>query len=250
MTRKTRLSTILLALAVVMTGCGESAEIAASDDAQTASAGPTVPEPPVTDVATDDPCLEHAYDEEACLAQMNDDATEAESAPEPEPESADEDPAYAADFEVNIKGASWKHSGARVNVTRMALRDRDDFCGSFAEYDEPTACYDHYDGATVVALDMRVVNETGRDIDWYPDQAELVLGSEQIAADMVGPDQLGGTIREGTKRNGQAWWLSDQSVDDVEALGEMRLIMGSPTWADDYEPITGNYDDIDLTITW
>jgi hypothetical protein len=33
-------------------------------------------------------------------------------------------------------------------------------------------------------------------------------------------------------------------------LGELRLIVGTPLRLDDFEPITGDYDDIDLTVKW
>jgi hypothetical protein len=96
------------------------------------------------------------------------------------------------DYEVNIKGASWKSQGARLRVTRMALRDRADFRANFDEFDQPEACYtDIYEGNTIVALDMEVVNKTGRDIEWYADQAELVLGTESVTGDLLGPDELG-----------------------------------------------------------
>jgi hypothetical protein len=155
------------------------------------------------------------------------------------------------DHEVNIKGASWKSQGARLPVTRTALRDRADFRANFDEFDQPEACYtDIYEGNTIVALDMEVVNKTGRDIEWYADQAELVLGTESVTGDLLGPDELGGTFRAGVEREGQAWWLSEQSADEIFQLGEMRLIVGTPLRLDDFEPITGDYDDIDLTVKW
>lgn len=266
-----RMLVALTALSVVaLSGCGGSESVSEGDSPQQATATTTVQEPAA--VATDDPCLEHAYDEDACREKMEAAAAEMDDChpddancdgiyqedgagnaevtfEEPEPER--DDAAYNPDFEVNIDGARWSDEGARVRISRLALRDRDDFCSTFDEFDEPEACYDDlFEGETIIALDMRVVNKTGRDIEWYADQAELVLGSEQIESDLLGPDDIGGTFRAGTEREGQAWWLSDQSVDEIEALGEMRLIMGTPNWSDDYESITGDYGDIDLTITW
>jgi hypothetical protein len=120
--------------------------------------------------------------------------------------------------------------------------------------EEPEVCYAEgdggYDGETIVALDMRVRNNADRDIEFYPDQAVLVLGDEQVdEAMLLGPDQIGGTIRAGTRSDGQAWWLSEQSVNELRELGRMRLIISTPYWLDDFEGVTDE-SEIDLTVTW
>jgi hypothetical protein len=246
---------MLIIVVIAIAGCAPAEPIASGDAAEQGNAAPTAQSEPAA--ATDDPCLEHSYDEEACLAQM-----EATARPTPEAgtggatqesePSDDEDEGYDPDYSIELEGAVWRAEGVRLRITHLALTDRDTFCGTFPEFEEPEACYaDIYEGETIVSLDMRVVNESGRDIDLYPDQAVLVLGDEQIEeASMLGPDAIGGTFREGTRQEGQAWWLSEQDVDDVHALGEMRVIIGSPNWTDDFEPVTGDYDDIDLTVTW
>lgn len=64
----------LLALALSACGSAEPAEREAPRETNAAATG----EQPT---ATDDPCLEHAYDEEACLAKLNADTESAD--PEP-----------------------------------------------------------------------------------------------------------------------------------------------------------------------
>lgn len=158
---------------------------------------------------------------------------------------------YVADYSIDLTDTKWSYEGASVEFSTMHLVDREQYCSTFDEFEEPEACYeDIYDGETIVALEMEVRNRTGRDISWYADQATLVLGNEQIEGELVGPDDIGGDFLAGTDRSGQAWWLSTKDADSIHGLGAMRLVMSPPDDLDTYESITGSYDSIDLKVTW
>lgn len=165
------------------------------------------------------------------------------------PVEVEADRKYEPEHEIDVTGASWASNGIKVKVTRIALGDPDLVCNDLDEFERPEFCTSG--GQAVIALDVRVVNDSGKDVDAYTDQGELVVGSEQIPmAEWFVTDEIGGTFREGTKGEGQIWWISDQTTDEIHELGELRYIVPGPTWTDDWEPVDGTYDDIDLTVSW
>jgi hypothetical protein len=170
---------------------------------------------------------------------------------EPTAATGDAEDPYTAEHEVNITGARWAADGVTWTVTDLKIVDHQRFCSSFDEFDEPEACYDDLYGETesIIALDMKIRNRSGRDIEWHPDQSTLVIGNEQIEGELVGPGDLGGTIRAGTNRDGQAWWLAKTGHNKLFDQGKLRIVTSPPYDAKTYDDLNSG-NEIDLEVTW
>lgn len=83
----------------------------------------------------------------------------------------------------------------------------------------------------------------------YPDQSTLVIGNEQIESDLVEPGDLGGTIRAGTDRDGQAWWLARTAPDKLFDRGKLRIVTSPPYDTKTYNDLNSG-NEIDLEVTW
>jgi hypothetical protein len=151
--------------------------------------------------------------------------------PEPEPEPVTQDVIY--DLE-----ATWEENGVILTLTNFRVLD--------------AATHDEYwkfeeDSLTFIVMDGVVENNTDMPIDFYPDQAVLIVGDAQLDASMEGVGDLGGTIFEGVRTEGEIVWEIDETVEWVTSYDEFQYkVIGGAINTDDWsEAITG---DIDLTL--
>ena len=151
--------------------------------------------------------------------------------PTPEPEPATKDVVY------NLE-ATWEENGVVLTLTNFRVLD--------------AAAHDEYwkfeEGSlTFIVIDGVVENNTGQPIDFYPDQAVLIVGNAQLDASMEGSGDLGGTIFEGVRTEGEIVWEIDETVEWVTSHDEFQYkVIGGAINTDDWsEEVTG---DVDLTL--
>lgn len=178
--------------------------------------------------------------------QTSEPPADAPAEPEPSEESQVDDDAYEPDYDIDITGVKTSNRGVTMTITRLVIVDRTAYCATIDEY--AGACDpDIYPGDTIIAMDMRVKNRSGRDISFFPDQAVLRLGNEQVRGQLVGPDQIGGEMLAGTDSEGQAWWIAKQPVHRAWNTGQLRYTASAPFDADSFDHLGS---EIDMTIDW
>lgn len=135
-------------------------------------------------------------------------------------------------------------SATRLAVTGIGFTSRD--WDGWAE-DEVDLVFGD-DGQTAVVLGVGAENTSDQVIAFYPDQGEIVLGSEQVAAETFISDSVGHSEwQPGVARDGSVVFISNAPFEDVEAIGELRYLVGAASDAETFSPVG---EDVDLTITW
>jgi hypothetical protein len=165
---------------------------------------------------------------------------EAEEALEPD-EEADEEGRYVVEFESPY---TYETDGLTLEIDGIAFTSRERLLEETPEAEEVI----EETLQTFVALRMIAVNETGGDVDFFPDQGQIVLGDEQLDPDWLLSDSVGGgPMRDGVRSEGTIIWGSSRSFDEAIALEELRFIASAPFDDESFEPIG---DDVDIKVEW
>lgn len=131
-------------------------------------------------------------------------SNKAETAVTPAPASTQE--SKTADYWTVIDGATWSddYEGLKTTVKKIVVSDK-----------VPTS-----DGATtsVVGVKFNIENTTKETFSTFPDQATLVTSTgEQIDADLMQSDDLGGEIYEGVTKEGNVnFFLKNGHAEDIK----------------------------------
>lgn len=180
--RKTSIFAVIALAAVVLGGCG-SETTTIKDDDSTAETQTTVSGTETT--ATD----------------KSNDGSEAET---PEESAKETD-----DIWTYYNDATWSDdfNGVVTTIEKVVVTDKVP-----AEGDVENLT------ASAVGVKMSIKNNTDKIFTTYPDQAELVTSTgEQVTANMLYSDHLGGEIDEGVLKEGNVIWFLDRgNAENIE----------------------------------
>lgn len=132
-------------------------------------------------------------------------------------------------FTTNWSDASWAGVNVKIdNVTVYKI--------------EPYKDDDGKEINGIIAVHFNIDN-TQRDIDYYPSQATLITNDgQQTGATDYKPDEFDGQIAKGVKREGTVYF-EIPNLDSVSSLKNIRL-----QWDGDYE--TDDYEDENADKTY
>ncbi|WP_133620431.1 hypothetical protein [Paenilisteria rocourtiae] len=74
----------------------------------------------------------------------------------------------------------------------------------------------------LVSVHFSIDNTSTHDFTTFPDQAELVVDSQQVDADLNNSDHIGGSIYKGVKKEGDIHFFVPE-INDVNNIKELRL---------------------------
>src|SRR5699024_11027919 len=155
-------------------------------------------------VACDD--VDEIKSDEKAEAKTGEDATPAASEDGEEEDDAEEED--SDDIWTYFEDATYEDdfAGLVTRIDKVVTTDE----GPNIETDEQDA--------DVVGVKFTIENTSDYKFDTYPDQAELVTSTgEQIDADMVLSDDIGGTIDKGVIKEGDVFfYLERGAVDEIE----------------------------------
>ncbi len=155
-------------------------------------------------VACDD--VDEIKSDEKAEAKTGEDATPADS--EDGKEEVDAEEEDSDDIWTYFEDATYEDdfAGLVTKIEKVVTTDE----GPNIESDEQDA--------DVVGVKFMLENTSDHKFDTYPDQAELVTSTgEQIEADMVLSDNIGGTIDKGVIKEGDVFfYLERGEIDEID----------------------------------
>ncbi|OMF01245.1 hypothetical protein BK124_00785 [Paenibacillus amylolyticus] len=132
-----------------------------------------------------------------------------EPAAEPVVEEAKEEAPSPDDIWTYYDNAKWSDdfNGVKSSIETVVVTDQ-----APKDYDESNLT------ASAVGIKFKIENTTDKLWTTYPDQAELITSTgEQLQADMIVSDHLGGEIEEGVIKEGNViWFLERGHAADVK----------------------------------
>lgn len=153
------------------------------------------------------------------------------------PEPAEEP--EAADNELLIGTQTVETGGFVLTVDAAAYFDRDELGPDAQEILEPGT-------KSLISLKVSVENTTDETLAIYPDQGTLVVGSEQMMANVWVSDSVGGDFYGPVSKEGTVVFESTQTTDEIVAAGGARYIVDAPH----NEDFASTGDDVDLNLNW
>lgn len=101
------------------------------------------------------------------------------------------------------------------------------------------------EGEAIMGVNFVFENTAKNDFDTYPDQATAVVNGQQVEAEMLASDNLGGEILSGVKKEGLVVF-DIPKLDDPKSVDEIRLKWNSSN--PDAEDMDNMYHEYDVTI--
>ncbi|GIN60112.1 hypothetical protein J27TS8_01050 [Robertmurraya siralis] len=161
------------------------------------------------------------------IQQSEDEKTKAKT--ENTDDNSQEEQAKEEDIWTYYEDATWEGTweGLKFNIQKVVVSD------------EAPGLDDDGNEITTSAVGVKMVVEnttTDKVYNTYPDQATLVTSTgEQVDADMIYSDHLGGEIHEGVIKEGDIIFYLDRG--EAESIEWIKL-----TWSSDYSDPDGNYE--------
>ncbi|WP_137744306.1 hypothetical protein [Robertmurraya siralis] len=161
------------------------------------------------------------------IQQSEDEKTKAKT--ENSDDNSQEEQAKEEDIWTYYEDATWEGTweGLKFNIQKVVVSD------------EAPGLDDDGNEITTSAVGVKMVVEnttTDKVYNTYPDQATLVTSTgEQVDADMIYSDHLGGEIHEGVIKEGDIIFYLDRG--EAESIEWIKL-----TWSSDYSDPDGNYE--------
>lgn len=181
-------------------------------------------------------------DEPTSPAATADDGTEVAEELEPD-EDVDESGQRIIEFDSPF---THEDSVSSLAVTGLGITSREWAEGEMS--DEEIEFTFGEDGQTIVVLRVEAENISEQVLAWYPNQGQIVLGSEQLDAEVFISDNVGESEwQPGVARDGNVIWVSTTPFEEVEQLGELRYLVNAAADAEDFSAAG---EDVDLTVTW
>lgn len=141
---------------------------------------------------------------------------------------------------------SWEDSGLSLEASTIVFRVLDTEAPEFRDAVEFELI--DPDAQTSVGFIATVTNATGRDVDWFPDQGTLQIGPHQEDANIfIAERQIGGTLLDGTTREGDIVWVFSVPAADLMAIGEARYVAMPAFESESFTDATG---ELNVTFTW
>lgn len=140
-----------------------------------------------------------------------------------DPQQDQEPPKYGHDYEESI---TWEDGGFSISIRSISIWSRE----AMIQHSDRLVGVLSDDTSTVVVIQASTRNDSGEVANWYPGQAELVLGDEQVQP----PLSFAGVINEGlgdndwqpgTERQGQLGWPLRSTYDTVVSQGHARMLI-------------------------
>lgn len=186
--------------------------------------------------------VEDEADDAADSGDAVGDADQAEAAEElaADEEESDEDFRFVVQFDEPFVH---EDGGIRLSITGLGITDAtsDQMPSDVAEFLD--------DGVTtVLVLEMTASNDSGEQVNFYPDQGTIQVLREQVEADLWFSDSVAGMDwRDGVDSNGQVFWMLSSPFEDVVAAGELAYVASAPHDSESWDNVA---DDFELTVTW
>lgn len=208
---------IALVTVLALTGCGEieDAPVAQQEPGQTA-----------------DPSEQASIAEEAAETE----------APEDVDELTEDDGPSEGQHRIEFDSPyTYESNGVKLVVDAIQFNDVENLEADVTEFLED-------DTQTVLVARMQASNDTGKTINFYPNQATLKIGREQVDADMIFSDSFAGMDwLDQTDDEGQVYWQLKTPFEEAIAAGSLILTTSAPhdseSWDDVGEPVN-------MTIEW
>ena len=161
---------------------------------------------------------------------------EPEEEPEPEPPSG----AEIVPFTPAVK---YSGAGLTFRIEGLTIYSRDDLAEEFPDVEGTL----EDSTRSIVVATARLNNKTGGLISFHPNQGTLVIGNEQVDANLfVSDGDVGGEIRDGVEREGTIVWEFESGKEKVVKVGRAEFSAG-PAFDDDFNDITS---DVELSLKW
>lgn len=145
----------------------------------------------------------------------------------------------------------WEEGDFRMEISGVAISSRrwllSEVEGDGFEAADIEAGLDD-DTETLFLLEVEASHHADRQVSWYPDQGELIVGDRQVDADMWFTGDVGHTDWEpGTTRNDDIVWQLPTPWDEVVAHEEAEYRVRG---ASDMEDFDFEGPDAAIELTW